>query len=474
MGSFVPSMLIGAGCGRLLGESLQDQHFLSDPGLYAYVGSAAFLGGTTHFSVSIAMLLIEGSHDLNMVGPMMIAVATSILVSKKVNQHAYDERLIVAKKVPFLDAEMTEELDHSGLCAHDLMETLPPTSLKLRRKTPLQDIEDALEWDDETGYDVTDFPVFDENEHCIGMTKRSRLHSLVTAVHKASKMTLDTIPRLCSAHNTLATRDTDTDDIQEEMAEAEEADAEDHDLGVDNWIDHFTQGQEQDLKSSVPVFRIMDSTPYTILETLPVPRLYPLFIRAHCAVACVLSTEGWFKGIVTRQSLIHAAHHHGHHGHGGHHDEDHHKEERKRRKNEAVARPRTHDLPVRAMIYIIFAIVASIVLTNFCMVWCDGKIVNWKFNTFEDLVANDSVFSGALFLAGCAMLLSSIAVTIVAAIKMKGRGDISGSGIPEAKGFINGNVIDLYFEEVGHCGRVVCMVLAATAGFPIGREGPMV
>merc|ERR1719183_1846343 len=54
----------------------------------------------------------------------------------------------------------------------------------------------------------------------------------------------------------------------------------------------------------VPVHRIMDRSPYTILEDMPAPRFYPLFIKAGVSAAAVVSKSGDFLGVLTRGNLI--------------------------------------------------------------------------------------------------------------------------------------------------------------------------
>eukprot|EP00812_Abedinium_dasypus_P009731 NODE_33_length_2582_cov_278.747131.p1 GENE.NODE_33_length_2582_cov_278.747131~~NODE_33_length_2582_cov_278.747131.p1 ORF type:complete len:739 (-),score=193.01 NODE_33_length_2582_cov_278.747131:352-2445(-) len=50
----------------------------------------------------------------------------------------------------------------------------------------------------------------------------------------------------------------------------------------------------------------------------------------------------------------------------------------------------------------------------------------------------------------------------------------AGSGLPEVKGYLNGNHIKDFFTMRSLAVRTVAVVLATAAGFPIGREGPTV
>lgn len=54
----------------------------------------------------------------------------------------------------------------------------------------------------------------------------------------------------------------------------------------------------------VPVHRIMDRAPYTILEDMPAPRFYPLFVKAGVTAAAVIAESGEFIGVMRRANLI--------------------------------------------------------------------------------------------------------------------------------------------------------------------------
>merc|ERR1719436_851131 len=111
MGSFIPCLLIGAISGRLFGELLDlSGAGASHAGTYAIVGSAAMLGGFTHMTLAIVVLLVEATRDLGLIPPLMLSIFVAHLVSKWMNPHAYDEHLIHKKGVAFLDAELPEEL----------------------------------------------------------------------------------------------------------------------------------------------------------------------------------------------------------------------------------------------------------------------------------------------------------------------------------------------------------------------------
>jgi len=93
-GLFVPCMLIGGGLGRLVGELLYSHVSAGvDPGLYALVGAAGFLGGVTRMTMSLACIVLEISNDIDLVLPIMIAVAIAKQVGDMFNPSMYDVHL---------------------------------------------------------------------------------------------------------------------------------------------------------------------------------------------------------------------------------------------------------------------------------------------------------------------------------------------------------------------------------------------
>ena len=64
-GLFIPCMLIGGGLGRLVGESMHLAGMGVDPGVYALVGAAGFLGGVTRMTMSLACIVVEISNDVS-------------------------------------------------------------------------------------------------------------------------------------------------------------------------------------------------------------------------------------------------------------------------------------------------------------------------------------------------------------------------------------------------------------------------
>ena len=104
-GLFVPSLLVGAVFGRLVGQCLR---LLSDkvapPGMYALVGAGASLAGMARITVSLAVILIEATGNTQYSLPLLFAVVLARGVGNAFNEGIYDIHIHL-KNIPFLPAE---------------------------------------------------------------------------------------------------------------------------------------------------------------------------------------------------------------------------------------------------------------------------------------------------------------------------------------------------------------------------------
>ncbi|MCP9263946.1 Chloride channel protein [Dirofilaria immitis] len=121
-GIFVPSFVIGACGGRLIGEimvTLYPQGLRGPngpqifPGLYAVVGAAAYTGSVTH-SLSIAVIVCETTGQLSPLLPVLIALMIGNAISSFLQPSIY-ESMIEIKNLPHL-----ADLPPSRISVHKL------------------------------------------------------------------------------------------------------------------------------------------------------------------------------------------------------------------------------------------------------------------------------------------------------------------------------------------------------------------
>ena len=107
-GVFIPNMLMGAALGRLFGSVAESVIPNAAPkGTYALIGSAAMLSGFTRMTAAVTVIIIEATASLDVLAPIILACVVSRAAASALVGHSLDERLIVAKGVPFLEREPT-------------------------------------------------------------------------------------------------------------------------------------------------------------------------------------------------------------------------------------------------------------------------------------------------------------------------------------------------------------------------------
>ncbi|KAG7279433.1 hypothetical protein CRUP_038206 [Coryphaenoides rupestris] len=85
-GVFIPSLLIGAAWGRLIGillpsiTSSSSVNIWADPGKYALIGAAAQLGGIVRMTLSLTVIMIEATGNVTYGMPIMLVLMTAKIV----------------------------------------------------------------------------------------------------------------------------------------------------------------------------------------------------------------------------------------------------------------------------------------------------------------------------------------------------------------------------------------------------------
>jgi chloride channel 7 len=119
-GMFVPSLLSGAAFGRYIGHCLHNldntRGTFADAGTYALMGSAAITGGITRMTISLTVMILEGTGDMQYVLPLMLTVMSAKLVGDFLIVGLYDVH-IHSRRLHFLSED--ESVSHIDRL-HDL------------------------------------------------------------------------------------------------------------------------------------------------------------------------------------------------------------------------------------------------------------------------------------------------------------------------------------------------------------------
>ncbi|KAI5459550.1 chloride channel [Mariannaea sp. PMI_226] len=100
-GIIIPAMDAGALFGRMIGQVVPN----ISPGIFAMVGSAAFLAGVSRMTVSLAVIMFELTGEVNFIPPFIIAILTAKWVADSITpEGVYD----LAQRIqghPFFDSD---------------------------------------------------------------------------------------------------------------------------------------------------------------------------------------------------------------------------------------------------------------------------------------------------------------------------------------------------------------------------------
>jgi len=288
-GNFTGTMLIGGLVGRMTGAVAESLNFAGPAvsGVYAMVGSAAMLCGFKRMSMAVVVFVATAANDFNLVPPLMLSVVVSLILSKFFLSRGYDEEQLIRRKVAFLEPEPPHKMDR--LLALDLYDKLPPEA-RLMEEAWAADVDKALRTD------VTDFPVLKRGGVCVGFTTRERLEAALQACAQRGQQE--------AQQGGFLGGETPGGGL---IGAGRSEGAQQSDEGVferlisDSIVSSFGAIPAG---AKLPVGRLVDPVPYTILEEMPAPRLYALFAKAGVSTACVVSETGKFQGMISRQGLI--------------------------------------------------------------------------------------------------------------------------------------------------------------------------
>lgn len=146
-GMFVPSLLSGAAFGRLIGHLLhkldKTRGTFADSGTYALMGAAAVTGGIARMTISLTVMILEGTGDMQYVLPLMLTVMSARLAGNIFNDGLYDIH-IHNRNLHFLDED---EAAMQKQEFHDLtvLDVMTPKPISVRPVVRVGDIYCVLQ-----------------------------------------------------------------------------------------------------------------------------------------------------------------------------------------------------------------------------------------------------------------------------------------------------------------------------------------
>jgi chloride channel 3/4/5 len=114
-GLIVPALGAGAIFGRLVGQIVHD----TSPGIFAMVGASAFLAGVSRMTVSLTVIMLELTGEVEFIPPFMIAILTAKVIVDALHEEGVNDHTVLGE---FLEHEHASRIARSiGGTAKDLI-----------------------------------------------------------------------------------------------------------------------------------------------------------------------------------------------------------------------------------------------------------------------------------------------------------------------------------------------------------------
>lgn len=170
MGVFTPTVLIGAslgGAGGLLLKAHVDSEIT--PSTFALLGVAAMLAGVQRSTVSICVILVEGTGQIKVLIPVIITVIVARYIANLVHPEGIYEVSMSLKNYPYLS--------HKDIRLYDMFEVgdvMSEPVVTVRAYEKAKDLVALLESAPQNG-----FPVVDPEGRFLGLVRRNQIVALL-------------------------------------------------------------------------------------------------------------------------------------------------------------------------------------------------------------------------------------------------------------------------------------------------------
>jgi len=310
MGLFIPNLYFGALIGRMVGQAFfllkpddvaSPDFYLANPGVFAFCGMGAAISGFSHMTISIAALIMEATHNIVDVVPLLTAIMAARMVAGFINHEGFDEEMLIFKNVPFLHTEMPPYL--SSEFAADLMVDLSPESF-LPVNCELAVIGRVLSLFPNLPY----FPIVSDNRNkIIGLVPRKRIAKIFQNMCTVTLKDVEQMDPNFKAVPTVPlykalTKKPSNRMTLGEFFEAQQAEAEGGDLRKLDTADNNKTVVIPEVL--FPLREVMYPTRFLVSPTMPAARFYNMFVSMELQVVCVVDSNGLPVGIIPRENLI--------------------------------------------------------------------------------------------------------------------------------------------------------------------------
>ncbi|XP_071958229.1 chloride channel protein C-like isoform X2 [Antedon mediterranea] len=298
-GLVVPMLYIGALYGRIVGlimvtlfgvHSTDDIYWAwMDPGAFALIGAASFFGGVSRLTMSLTVIMMEITNDIQFLLPIMVAIMVAKWVGDAFTHPIY-HALLEVKCIPFLDSEPV--IFHDGksinLELHSAADAMasPPTVLQCR--PTVSELAHVLLDTAYGGFPVVETGPLGNRNEFKGLINRNEICVLLSyeSIFERSDAAQDDeveIPKL--DYQTIAVENLENPEVLEECL---------HQYCEDDKFQHMTVNLKPYVNMSAPC----------IPSTFSLHRTYIIFRTLGLRHLTVVDHKNCVVGMISRKDLM--------------------------------------------------------------------------------------------------------------------------------------------------------------------------
>lgn len=280
-GQFVPGIMIGSTYGRLVGMFVVNfyKKLNIEEGTYALLGAASFLGGSMRMTVSLCVIMVEITNNLQLLPLIMLVLLISKAVGDAFNEGLYEEQAQL-RGIPLLESRpkyQMRKMTAREACGNQKVVFFP-------RVVKVADVVSILRSNKHNG-----FPVIDHLRNgetlVIGLMLRS--HMLVIL---QSKVDFQHSPLPCDTRGPMPTRHNLSEFIKPASSKG---------ISIENI--HFSS---DDLEMYIDLAPFINPSPYVVPEDMSLTKVYNLFRQLGLRHLFVVPRASRVIGMITRKDLL--------------------------------------------------------------------------------------------------------------------------------------------------------------------------
>lgn len=176
-GTLAPIMTIGGALAVLLGRALQHAPgFESFPlGFAAMLGMAALFAGSSRAFLASVAFGFEATHSATSFGPLLIACAAAVIVSRLCMRESIMTEVLAKKGV-----RVPEDYEPDALHTQDVAHVMETAPLTVSADLTVRELADRVTTPGTPWHDARLFPIVDDDHRLLGIIARADLLEAVT------------------------------------------------------------------------------------------------------------------------------------------------------------------------------------------------------------------------------------------------------------------------------------------------------